>query len=208
MWDSISEYGDLKFQLQRTFGALRVKWKYLERESLIFLSVRSNMENVQRSEMTTENMEELVLYLYCKKAGLENEDRRYQLRKSFRDIDDADWLSEHPKFSGKCELEQKKTIKSIMEKNELEPTACSSVTSAASAISFRTTDEIECSNGNGRAYKWPKRLKATKRAALFNCKSKDRTVTSIVSRSSLLETGSIFLDRLGNLTCLANFLDF
>ena len=76
----------------------------------MFLSVRSSMSIVQRSGMTTENMDELVTDLYCEKAVVEKEYSTYQLRKPFR-YTAADYLSEHPKFGRKCEIEQKKDIK-------------------------------------------------------------------------------------------------
>lgn len=64
MWEVIAEYCDLNFNLKRTPGALRVKWKTLQKETQICLAARFSMANVQRSGMTAENMQELVMNSY------------------------------------------------------------------------------------------------------------------------------------------------
>lgn len=130
MWDGIVEHCDLQYGMQRTAGALRVKWQALAREVQHYLGARKAAHNKPRSGSTEVDIEELTMRLYCARAGRKDSNGHDVYALPFKYVEAANFLASHPKFGGRSEADEKRLRDSAMGREESgdgEDTAASGV---------------------------------------------------------------------------------
>ena len=171
------------------------------------------MGNVQRSGMTEENMGELVMNLYCKKAGKELEDGSYQLAKPFKFIEASNFLSDHPKFGGKSEEEENKVINRLVvnpnvNENTVDNTHnVGSDETAASLLGSEIDSDIQKEIAptdfgsevdkeiKARPYKRPKGIRSKKRDEINDLR-KQKNGASIVEMTGAMNRTNVVLEKM------------
>ena len=98
-WGGVATAFKVSTGLERSPSSLKNKWSDLQRKSLKWLKALKQIEGLQPSGSTSDNLREQAMKLYQVQCGTQNEDGSVKEALPFKHISAATWLATQERFT-------------------------------------------------------------------------------------------------------------